>query len=294
MKTKIPFTVFLPFILATFCHAQVPISNLYLIDYIRTPTGIYQFDHPSFLTHDNKTSYNNQPFFIGEELYFTATRNDEQTDIFKCDVGKRLRTQMTDTPESEYSPKATPDGNHFSVVRVSADSLKKQQLWLYSFEGNKRPKLLMENTTNIGYYEWIKNHILACFIVDTPNRLELHNLKSGTRKILKRNVGRCFIATSNNTLLFVDKRNKDAWAIKELNLGNLFIRTIVDTLEGAEDFVLTPHGEILMGKGSSLYKYMQKKDYDWVEIANFSQFGITNITRLAMDGDRIAICDVAK
>ena len=94
--------------------------------------------------------------------------------------------------------------------------------------------------------------------------------------------------------MFVDKRDEDVWAVKEINLGNLYIRTIADALKGVEDFVITPNGEIMMGRGSSLYKFMPKKDYDWVEIADFSQFGISNIKRLAIDGDRIAICDVAE
>ena len=209
-------------------------------------------------------------------------------------MSKRLRTQMTDTQESEYSPKLTPDGKHFSVVRVTADTFKHQQLWRYNFSGKEYPELLTKEMTNIGYYEWLKEDLIVFFIVDTPNRLELHNLKSGTKKILRRNIGRCLIATSNNSLMFVDKRDEDVWAVKEINLGNLYIRTIADALKGVEDFVITPNGEIMMGRGSSLYKFMPKKDYDWVEIADFSQFGISNIKRLAIDGDRIAICDVAE
>ncbi len=274
--------------------AQVPTSNLYLIDYLRSPNGSYKFDHPSFLTYDNKNSYNNQPYFLGEELYYTGIRDGEQTDIFKCNVGKRTRTQMTNTPESEYSPKVTPDGEHFSVVRVTADSLKKQQLWRYKFDGKETPELLTKDLTNVGYYEWIKEHLIVFFLVGEPHRLELHNLKTDNVKILKRDIGRCFVATSNNTLIFVDKRDEKTWTIKEINLGTLLIRSIIDTPEGVEDFVVAPTGEILMGKGASLFKYMPKKDYDWIEIGDFSQYGISNIKRLAIDGDQIAICDVEK
>ena len=130
MKPITLFYTLLLLLIALHSLAQVPTSNLYLIDYLRAPSGIYKFSHPSFLTYDNQNSYNNQPYFEGEELYYTAIRDGEQTDIFKCNVATRSRTQMTNTRESEYSPKMMPDGEHFSVVRVTADSTAAQQLWL--------------------------------------------------------------------------------------------------------------------------------------------------------------------
>ena len=62
-----------------------------------------------------------------------------------------------------------------------------------------------------------------------------------------------------------------------------------------EDYAWTPQGILLMGKEAKLYQYDLKKDAAWKEIADFSNAGLKNITRLAVSpkGDRLAVVAIA-
>ena len=63
------------------------------------------------------------------------------------------------------------------------------------------------------------------------------------------------------------------------------------TLPEAEDMCWLPDGTILMGKDDILYTFKKGKDVDWNEVASLEEFGIKNITRLAIspDGTKLAV-----
>ena len=44
-----------------------------------------------------------------------------------------------------------------------------------------------------------------------------------------------------------------------------------------------------MAKGTKLYKFNPKQDETWLEIADFEEWGIRNITRIDIDANKIAI-----
>ena len=64
-----------------------------------------------------RAGYDNQPFFSpdGKSVYYTSNRG-AQTDIYRFDLGPGTSTQITRTPENEYSPTIMPDGKQFVVV----------------------------------------------------------------------------------------------------------------------------------------------------------------------------------
>jgi hypothetical protein len=69
------------------------------------------------------------------------------------------------------------------------------------------------------------------------------------------------------------------------------ITPIAKTLPGAEDYVWTPGGSLLMAKESKLYEWMPGKSAAWKEVADFSAQGIRGITRLAVSpsGNQLAL-----
>ena len=109
----------------------------------------------------NSPGYDNQPSFTpdGKSVLFTSVRGTRKpdpansaatgSDIYRYDIGAQRLTQLTDTPESEYSPTVTPDGQHFSTIRVEADGT--QRLWRFAIDG-KNPELVLADVKPVGYH----------------------------------------------------------------------------------------------------------------------------------------------
>ena len=47
------------------------------------------------------------------------------SDIYRYDIASQAISQVTNTPEAEYSPTVTPDGRHISVIRVESDGTQR-------------------------------------------------------------------------------------------------------------------------------------------------------------------------
>src|SRR5438552_1979541 len=87
--------------------------------------------------------YDNQPSFLpdGSAVLFSSQRDGKQMDIYKYSIPSRILTQLTNTPESEYSPLVTPDSKTFSVIRTESDGT--QRLWRFDLDGT-HPRLVLE------------------------------------------------------------------------------------------------------------------------------------------------------
>ena len=66
-------------------------------------------------------------------------------------------------------------------------------------------------------------------------------------------------------------------------------KSIIKALDKSEDFVWSKNN-LLMAKGSKLFKFSPGKDKNWVEITDFKNTGIKDILRLAVSpkGDKLA------
>ncbi|MDH5380199.1 MAG: hypothetical protein OEW75_05060, partial [Cyclobacteriaceae bacterium] len=74
----------------------------------------------------DNSQYDNQPVFIGNRIFFTS-QDENNTEIKVYDLESGTISKFTNTPESEYSPSPTPDGQFVTTVRVESDG--KQRLW---------------------------------------------------------------------------------------------------------------------------------------------------------------------
>lgn len=233
--------------------------------------------------------YNNQPSFLpdGQSILYTSIR-DKQADIYRYDIRSGATTQVTNTPESEYSPTLMPDGKSISVVRVEADGT--QRLWKFPLAGGE-PLLILENLKPIGYHLWIDDHTLALFILGKPNTLQLAAVQTGKADFVIDNPGRILRRIPRaDKFSFVHKVSDQEWLIKSFDLKSRAVTTIIKTFPGVEDYAWTPKGLLLMARDSKLFS-RKESDWAWVEIADFSNAGLRNITRIAVSpkGDRIAV-----
>ena len=244
------------------------------------------------LTITQRKGYNNQPSFTpdGTGLLYTAMLTDGQTDIYRYDLQSTTTTQLTRTPESEYSPTITPDQAHFSVVRVEKDQT--QRLWQFPVTGTGEPTLVLDKVKPVGYHCWLDDDGLALFILGKPNSLQLVRVSTGDTIRVATNIGRAIRSVpSRNAISFVHKQTPTDWTISQLDLKTRQITTITQTLDGSEDFVWTPDGTLLMCRGAILYQCKPAKSTNWIQLADFSDSGIRQLTRLAIDasGKKLAL-----
>jgi len=264
-----------------------PASDIFVIE-VANHNGQLKFSGPKKITAS--AGYNNQPSFLadGKSVLYASVR-DKQADIYRYDIGSGTTTQITSTPQSEFSPTLMPDGKSISVVRVEADGT--QRLWKFPLKGGA-PQLILEKIKPVGYHLWIDDHTLALFILGTPNTLQIVDLKTGKAEIVANNPGRILRRIpQQNRFSFVHKISDREWVIKAFDLRMKTSASLTPTLPGVEDYAWMPSGLLLMGKDSKLFAMVPLKDKDWREVADFSQAGLKGITRIAVNpkGNRIAV-----
>ncbi len=282
----------LPLLLSVFCfqvafgQMDLPKTQVYLLN-MEKADSTYLFKNPLLLTSFNPDGYNNQPFFLSNnELLLTVGKPDEhQTDIYLLNLQRKSLLRMTKTPESEYSPKATPDKLYFSVIRVETDAERTQRLWKYPLDRKDKGSPVFRFLRGIGYYHWLDAYRVALFNVAEVNYLSLGDLRDESTKHLAPDVGRCFATSPGGRLVFVHKITDNNWVIKAMNTETLEVELIVKTIPGSEDFAIMPDGALLMAKGSRLFRYHPKEPGDWQEVADLKGIGITHITRIAASKD---------
>lgn len=265
--------------------ATPPASDIFIVD-VASRNGKIKLGPPLKIT--SWVGYNNQPSFLpdGQTILYTSIR-DKQADIYRYDLKSGATTQVTKTPESEYSPTLMPDGKSISVVRVEADGT--QRLWKFPLAGGA-PSLILEKIKPVGYHLWIDDHTLALFILGKPNTLQIADTRTEKAEIIAENPGRILRRIPHeNKIGFVHKVSDQQWIIKAYDLDSRKTTELIKTFSGVEDYAWTPAGDLLMANGAKLF-IRTKTDWAWQEIADYSNAGVKGITRIAVSpkGDRIA------
>ena len=265
-----------------------PATEIFLAP-LELAAGSVRVGAPVNVTHH--PGYDNQPFFTpdGRAILFTSDRGGKQTDIYRYDLATREIAQLTKTPESEYSPTMTPDGNSFSVIRVEADET--QRLWKFPLNGGQA-SLVLTDVKPVGYHAWADEHTLVLFILGDPPTLQVADVRTGKAEVVAQRPGRAIARTSGGAISFVQKGpDKEPWEIVELDVRSRNLTTIATTLPEREDYAWLPDGRLLIGSGAKLFVRTRGDAQEWKEIGDLSDAGLTNITRLAVspDGRRLAI-----
>lgn len=276
--------------------AQLPNTNIYLFKMEQLGDSLFLFKNPQLLTGFNSDGYNNQPAFVSNnEIYFSMGKTDVtgQTDIISLDLANKVKTQVTLSADREYSPTPMIEPFYFSCVRQEADGKNTQRLWFFPMDRSSKGRPVLPIQTDVGYHCWLKNELVALFVVGEPHKLALANTKDQSVKFLESNIGRCFQRMSNGNLAFIDKGDPTSWKIKELDLNTLRSATVVATLPQSEDFVILPDNTFIMAKGSQLFKYKKGWDTGWLKIGDFENLGLRGITRMALSSDgKIALVNM--
>ena len=276
-----------------------PNTNVYLFDLMSADNHDFTLAQPKFLTNFNASGYNNQPVFINnDEMMLTVqVPGEPQTDLYHLNLTNKVKTRFTGTYESEYSAGLVPtfsgkiSSPQVSCVRVATDENKTQYFWQYPFDRSSEGSAILENLTGIGYYAWSSINKVVLFIVGEPHTLVAVDLKTDDQVTITSNIGRCLRRFSNGDIAFVHIIDEKTWLLKRLNMSTYQPELVTAMLEGVEDFALLKDGTVLMAKGSKIYKFNRNKDISWKEIADVSNYGLRNITRMAVNaaGTKVAL-----
>lgn len=265
-------------------------SDILLFSLNLSPDSNWQITAPRFLTDFNKKGYNNQPnFFSNNELYLTVQMPDDttQTEIYALDLLYRTVARVTATSATaEYSPTLMPGGRRFSAVRVEADG--NQRLWSFPLDRSDNGRPEFPNILNVGYHCWLNDTLAALFIVGddgAPHSLGTAGTRGQKFQRIASNIGRCLQTTPDGKLAFVTKTTEKTWFLKTFDPKKPIPEIAVVMPSGSEDFAVLADGTFISGSKSKLYQFKPKKNSDWKEIADFSKYGVKNITRLATSKD---------
>jgi Tol biopolymer transport system component len=253
----------------------------------------------------NNAGYDNQPSFTpdGSSVLFTSVRGGRKpdpansaatgSDIYRYDLTAQKLAQVTDTPESEYSPTVTPDGSHISVIRVEADGT--QRLWRFGLDG-KSPRLVLPDVKPVGYHAWADANTLALFVLGQPATLQVADVRTGKTEIVAKGIGRSIQKMPGGAISFVVRETAEGQpptlTVTELNTNTRQTRALVRVPAGATeaDTAWTPDGLLLVSASGALLGW-RKGEPELKAVADIAALGLRGVTRLAVSpkGDRIAI-----
>ena len=285
MKMKLAIvSAFLTFALcplpSALLNAQgVPVTEVFLAPLSMTAAGL-TVGAPVNVT--NNPGYDNQPSFLPDSsaVLFASNRDGKQNDIYKWDIAKQAVVQLTRTAENDYSPLVAPDGKSFICVHGT-----EQSLFRYDLDGSHPRLAYQHGTLLIGYHVWITDTEIAAFILGSngsPNSLQVIDTTTGNFSAITSNVGRSLLMRpGHGTVSFVTKLSPQSASIKQFDVKTHDVSIIVaDTLKASEDLTWMPDGNtLIMGQGSKLSAWTQ--GLGWSQIADFTEAGVTKITRLA-------------
>jgi len=257
----------------------------------QTGSDIYLFhfrlDDDNFYISNAKNitdspGYDNQPFFTpnGESILFASDDGFGQTDIFKYNLRSKSERRLTYSPESEYSPTVTPDGQYISCVILKRDG--EQKLWKYPKHGAVPQKI--SNMDKVGYHTWLNDSVFYAFVLGNPNTLQSVQAMARKGNKVAENPGITLQKIpGTEKISFVNMTDKKNWVITSYDPATKTTEEIIHTVNNkSEYYTWTPSGTLLSGDGHKLYKFKPGADTDWVELADLTEYGIENFTRLAV------------
>ncbi len=285
----------------------LPDTDIFICD-VSLVKGKYYFKNLKNIT--NRQGYDNQPAFIDNNtILYTSIREDKQADIYKIDLITGKITQVTNTPEDEYSPTLMPDGKHISTVRVEKDST--QCLWKFPLVNPDSFSLILPDVKGVGYHCWADSLSLYLFVLGDPFTLQFVPVDPKFNDyqqaiILDYSIGRSIQKTGKNEVSYVQKSNGVPWKIAAKGIvyatsshpvartRNYGIKNYLNFLElpnNSEDFTYL-FGHYWIANGSKLMKtIIKKRKFVWTEVFDFKGTPAENFYRIAFspDGKKLAL-----
>lgn len=286
MKGNILFKLVLNLIVLFNCTNIIAQSNteIFLLDIKFIKDKIEVFNVKKISTNKG---YNNQPIFVSNNKILFTTERNFQNDIIQYNSLDNSLKYLTNTLTSEYSPIKYKKNK---ITAVSLDKKGEQYLRIYNIK---------DNTFNIpftdkivGYYNYskkIKNLIISSILENNELVLYTSNLKTNEHTYVDNNTGRSIHNIPKNKfgeekISYISKKDS-IWNINYVDLSSYKTKTITTTLNNNEDICWFKDGSILTSHKNNLYIFNTKFSKDWILLCSLEEYGITNISRIAINPD---------
>ncbi len=266
-------------LLNSFCVAQLPETELFLAE-VEIKGSLLKVEAAKKIS--SHKGYNNQPCFVNndKEIYFTSDiEGDSKTHICSYNLSKKEIKRLSITNTSEYSANRVPGKNEFSVVMVEEDST--QRIWLFDVVKGSNKSCLSQQTDSVGYYTWLGKDSILYYKLTKPHSLHALNVKTNQDVWLCDNPTRSFRKISATAFFYViheEKQNEVYVYDTRIRKATLFA---VDNVSTNQDYIWHTTLGLLKSEGTKLFRYSTDTKM-WVELADFTAFGIKKLTRFAI------------
>ena len=259
----------------------------------------------SMVPVSERDGYDNQPHFRDHDrLLLVSDRDGPGTDVYGFSVVEGEPVRLTRTPESEYSPRVTPDGTGFSVVRAEeAGGGGVQGLFVYplveSEDGDEPAGLddarrLLPEVDDIGYYAWLNETEVALFRLGDPPSLHLADVETGEVRHVADDIGPSVQPIpGRDAVSFVDASGQDAWTVRVLEAGSAETTAVAELPLGVAEHAWLSEFNLLMGHEGILYRFPVDREEEWVEMAELGPV-VGNFTRIAVSPHQTRIAVVVE
>ena len=243
----------------------------------------------------NNDGYNNQPFFPSNETLLFAGNNEGQTDIAEYNLNTKSKKWFnTKTEGGEYSPQKLPTSADIAAVRLDKDGL--QRLYKYDSQTGKSTELIKD--LQIAYFAFYNDQKILSTVLD-GDKMDLVMIDLPLKKAdtLFYNVGRSLQKVpkinSMSYSLLNEEGNLDLYLLDMNSYESFFV---TEMPIGIQDYVWLNDTQILIGSGNKLYMYDTLGDSEWTRVASLEEYGLKNITRMAIspNGKKLAIVAESK
>lgn len=232
-----------------------------------------------------RTGYDNQPFFLSDGSFLYTREADGSTDIWRYEPGSGSHSQVTDTPESEYSPTPIPGVDGFSVVRVESDGT--QRLWEFDMGGGNAT-VIFPDIAPVGYHAWIDGENAFLFILGEPPTLHAARRGVAGSTLLAEGIGPSIQKVPGQPSVSFVEVTEVGTEIETWTLDGVLSRPVAEGVDGAAHHAWTPDGTLLQASGNAVFAF-SSDGMGWMQIGTLPEG--YQITRLAVsqDGGRLAM-----
>ena len=242
------------FLVSIFSLAQQTNTEVFLFD-MKVTNGAYEFLNGKNIS--NNEGYDNQPSFVNDNQILFASTRKGQTDIASYRANYDTKTWLNFTEGGEYTPLKIPNKHAVSAVRLDKDG--KQRLYSYSLSNGESEELIADLV--VAYYTWYDDNTVVSAVIENDSlNLFTTNISEGKSRKYDISVGRSFHKIPNSNLVSYISKKGDNWTIRSVNPNTGDTKLIANTIPEVEDMCWVINGDILMGKGSKLFKLTINKD----------------------------------
>lgn len=270
-----------------FAFAQQPNPEIFLFS-IEKSADKFTFSNSKNIT--NNAGYDSQPSFSldNRSILFSSIRKTTDTNIYEYFLADGKLQQITTAEDGEYSPREF-DANTITFVREG--KAQEMTVWKYDRQTKKESPVL-KNKEPVGYYGFNSKGDFLLW-VRYAFMIHLVNPEKNTNKFVTDYAQPSAPQRIPNTdnFSFMKRLPTDEIWIYEFNPTNQAIRPIIQTKDAKINYCWMNDGSLLIGSGTKLFRFDEKIDKTWVQIADLSSFGIKDIGRIAVsfDGKNLAL-----